>query len=93
MGKFAKYNKNGVPLLEEDSYSSWKQRMRTHIQSTDYTLWEIIKNGYVVPESVPIGEDESKAHQLNLKAINMLHGAFDEKVFEKIKDFESVKEI
>ena len=50
MGKFAKYNKNGVPLLEEDSYSSWKQRMRTHLQSGEFGLWSIVENGYDVLE-------------------------------------------
>ena len=62
MGKFAKYNKNGIPLLEEDSYSTWKRRMTTHIQSTNYALWTIIENGYVVPKNVPTGEDELKEH-------------------------------
>jgi hypothetical protein len=93
MGKFAKYNKNGMPLLDEDLYSSWKQRMTTHIQSIDYALWTIIENGYVVPKSAPTGQDELKAHQLNIKAIAMLHATVDEKVFDKIQDLKSTKEI
>ena len=93
MGKFAKSNKNGVPLLEENSYSSWKQRMRTHIQSTNYALWEIIKKGYVALEIAPTSEDEFKVFKLNLKAVRMLHEALDEKVFDKIGDLRSAKEI
>ena len=69
MGKFAKYNKSGVPLLEEDSYPAWKQRMKYYLQSTDYELWEIIRRGYVVPKTIPREEEAFKAFQLNLKAI------------------------
>ena len=93
MGKFAKYNKNGVPFLEEDSYSSWKQRMRTHIQSTNYALWEIIRKEYAAPEIAPASEDEFKEFQLNLKVVSMLRRALDAKVFDKIGDLRSTKEI
>ena len=48
MVKFAKYSKSGVPLLEEDSYPTWKQRMGTHLQSADFGLWYIIEEGYDV---------------------------------------------
>ena len=93
MVKFAKYNKSGVPLLEEDSYSTWKRRMTTYLKSTDYDLWEIISKGYVVPTNIPTDEAGAKAFQLNLKAIERLHGALDEKVFEMIDGLGTAKEI
>lgn len=93
MGKFPKHKKNGLPLLDEDSYSTWKQRMPTYIQSTDYSLWTMIEHGYDVPKSVPTGADELKECQQNIKAIGMLQATFDEKVFDKVKDLKTAKEI
>ena len=93
MGKFAKYNKSGVPLLEEDSYSSWKHSMTLYIQSIDYDLWTIIVRGYNIPESAPSSEDEKKKHQLNIKAMQLLQGALDVKVFDKMKDLKTTKGI
>lgn len=93
MVKFAKYNKSGVPLLEEDSYPTWKSRMKFYLQSTDYKLWDIISGGYVVPTNIPIDEAGLKPFQLNLKAIDMLHGALDEKAFDMIDGLGTTKEI
>ena len=93
MVKFAKYNKSGVPLLEENSYPAWKQRMRTHLQSTDFALWDIIEDGYDVPKATPDDEKEFKQFHLNLKAIEKLHGALDEKVFDMIDGLGIAKEI
>ena len=93
MAKFAKYNKSGVPLLEEDSYPTWKQRMKSYLQSTDYELWEIIRRGYVVPKTTPRNEEAFKEFQQNLKAIEKLHGALDEKAFDMIDGLETTKEI
>ena len=93
MVKFAKYNKSGVPLLEEDSYPAWKQRMKSYLQSTDYELWEIIRRGYVVPTTIPRNEEVVKAFKLNLKAIEKLHGVLDEKAFDMIDGLGTTKEI
>ena len=93
MGKFAKYNKSGVLLLEEDSYLARKQRMSLYIQSIDYDLWTIIEEGYDVPESAPSREDEKKKHQLNIKAMQLLQGALDDRVFDKMMDLKTAKDI
>ena len=93
MVKFAKFNKSGVPLLEEDSYPTWKSRMRTHLQSGELGLWSIIENNYNVPEETPDDEREFKKYQLNLRAIEKLYGALDEKMFGIIDGLGSAKEI
>ena len=63
MVKFAKYSKSGVPLLEEDSYPTWKSRMRTHLQGGEAGLWSIVEFGYDVPEKTPDDEGEYKKFQ------------------------------
>ena len=67
--------------------------MKSYLQSTDYELWEIITKGYVVPTTIPKEEEVVKAFQLNLKAIEKLHGALDEKTFDMIDGLGTAKEI
>ena len=55
--------------------------MRTHLQSGEIGLWSIIEHGYKVPEETPDDEREFKKFQLNLRAIEKLYGALDEKMF------------
>jgi hypothetical protein len=93
MVKFAKLNKSGVPLLEEDSYSTWKRRMTHYLKSTDHELWDIIDQGYVVPTSKPTDTAGLKAFQLNHTAIDKLCGALDEKTFGMVDGLETAKEI
>ena len=91
MVKFAKFNKSGVPLLEEDSYPTWKRRMTNYLKSTDHDLWDIICQGYVVPPDKPTDAAGAKAFQLNLTAIDKLCGALDEKAFEMIDGLGTAK--
>ena len=53
----------------------------------------MIRRGYVVPTTIPKEEEAIKAFQLNLKAIEKLHGALDEKAFDMIDGLGTTKEI
>ena len=67
--------------------------MKSYLQRTDYELWEIIRRGYVVPKTTPRNEEAFKEFQLNLQAIEKLHGAIDEKAFDIMDGLETAKEI
>jgi hypothetical protein len=66
--------------------------MTIYIQSIDYDLWTIIEKGYDVPESAPLSENEMKKHQLNIKAMQLLQGALDDRVFDKMMDLKTAKD-
>ncbi|GJU14791.1 ribonuclease H-like domain-containing protein [Tanacetum coccineum] len=35
-----------LPILQPGEYDLWKMRMEQYLQCIDYTIWEIIENGY-----------------------------------------------
>ncbi|VFQ87125.1 unnamed protein product, partial [Cuscuta campestris] len=84
------------PLFDGTNYTYWKERMRIYIQSTNFLLWRIIKNGEDVPmkkveeTNVPKTENEYDAQDIkkvenNAKAINIIYCAVNPDDYRKIK--------
>ncbi|KAG5006114.1 hypothetical protein JHK85_024656 [Glycine max] len=72
------------PRFDGKNFTEWKERMRTFIQSVDFKLWLVIKNGPKVPtklvdnEEVEKSEDEydeedMKNSELEAKARHILY--------------------
>ncbi|VFQ79754.1 unnamed protein product [Cuscuta campestris] len=92
------------PLFDGTNYSYWKERMRIFIQSNDYKLWLIVKNGCGVPMkkvgevNVPKTEEEftdedCKKMELNAKAINMIYCGVNADDYRKISRCETAKQM
>ncbi|VFQ67257.1 unnamed protein product [Cuscuta campestris] len=92
------------PLFDGTNYSFWKERMRIFIQSNDYKLWLIVKNGCGVPMkkvgevNVPKTEEEftdedCKKMELNAKAINMIYCGVNADDYRKISRCETAKQM
>ncbi|VFQ82817.1 unnamed protein product [Cuscuta campestris] len=92
------------PLFDGTNYSYWKERMRIFIQSNDYKLWLIVKNGCGVPMkkfgevNVPKTEEEftdedCKKMELNAKAINMIYCGVNADDYRKISQCETTKQM
>ena len=91
MGNFVKQRKTGTPLFDENNYAFWSTRMRAFIEAQGIELWQSIKNGYKVPQTVPTDADEMDKYNNNSKARNNLIGAINEYVFNKVMHFPSAK--
>ncbi|VFQ97275.1 unnamed protein product [Cuscuta campestris] len=92
------------PLFDGTNYTYWKERMRIYIQSTNFLLWRIIKNGKDVPmkkvgeTNVPKTEDEYDAQDIkkvenNAKAINIIYCAVNPDDYRKISCCSTTKEM
>ncbi|VFQ93680.1 unnamed protein product, partial [Cuscuta campestris] len=92
------------PLFDGTNYSYWKERMRIFIQSNDYKLWLIVKNGCGVPMkkvgevNVPKTKEEftdeyCKKMELNAKAINMIYCGVNVDDYRKISRCETAKQM
>ncbi|VFQ69761.1 unnamed protein product [Cuscuta campestris] len=91
-------------LFDGTNYTYWKERMRIYIQSTNFLLWRIIKNGKDVPmkkvgeTNVPKTEDEYDAQDIkkvenNAKAINIIYCAVNPDDYRKISCCSTAKEM
>ncbi|VFQ60914.1 unnamed protein product [Cuscuta campestris] len=92
------------PLFDGTNYTYWKERMRIFIQSNNFLLWRIIKNGEEVPmkkvgeTTVPKTEAEYDAQDIkkienNAKAINILYCAVNPDDYRKISCCSTAKEM
>ncbi|VFR00193.1 unnamed protein product [Cuscuta campestris] len=92
------------PLFDGTNYSYWKERIRIFIQSNDYKLWLIVKNGCGVPMkkvgevNVPKTEEEftdedCKKMELNAKEINMIYCGVNADDYRKISRCETAKQM
>ncbi|VFQ93882.1 unnamed protein product [Cuscuta campestris] len=92
------------PLFDGTNYSYWKERMRIFIQSNDYKLWLIVKNGCGVPMkkvgevNVPktkeeFTDEDCKKMELNAKAINMIYCGVNADDYRKISRCETAKQM
>ncbi|VFQ65936.1 unnamed protein product [Cuscuta campestris] len=92
------------PFFDGTNYSYWKERMRIFIQSNDYKLWLIVKNGCGVlmkkvgEVNVPKTEEEftdedCKKMELNAKAINMIYCGVNADDYRKISRCETAKQM
>ncbi|VFQ98497.1 unnamed protein product [Cuscuta campestris] len=92
------------PLFDGTNYSYLKERMRIFIQSNDYKLWLIVKNGCGVPMkkvddvNVPKTEEEFtnedwKKMEHNAKAINMIYCGVNADDYRKILRCETAKQV
>ncbi|VFQ79200.1 unnamed protein product [Cuscuta campestris] len=92
------------PLFDGTNYSYWKERMRIFIQSNDYKLWLIVKNGCGVSMkkvgevNIPKTEEEftdedCKKMELNAKAINMIYCGVNADDYRKISGCETEKQM
>ncbi|VFQ78019.1 unnamed protein product [Cuscuta campestris] len=92
------------PLFDGTNYTYWKERMRIYIQSTNFLLWRIIKNGEDVPmkkvgeTNVPKTENEYDAQDIkkvenNAKAINIIYCAVNPDDYRKISCCTTAKEM
>ena len=40
------HTKNGVPLLNENSYALWKGIMEVYLMARGYEVWDTVQNGF-----------------------------------------------
>jgi hypothetical protein len=85
--------KNGIPQFDGQKYVFWSIRMKAYIQAHGFQVWQSIVDGYIAP-TVPLTNEKAvKLGENNSKAINALLNGLSDKVFTKVADCKSAKEI
>nr|GEU45636.1 ribonuclease H-like domain-containing protein [Tanacetum cinerariifolium] len=93
-------------MLKPGEYEIWRIRIEQYIQMIDYALWEVIKNGTILPKTkimegvtteLPITSAEEKAQRrLKVKARStLMMGISNEHLlkFNSIKDVKKLLEV
>ena len=92
------------PYFDGTNYTYWKERMKIFIQSIDYKLWLVIKNGPTVPKKMVDGKEVEKSEEefsdedmrkieQNAKAKNIFNCAVNPDGFRKISRCQTAKQM
>ena len=60
---FIRSSAGRAPYFDGTFYSSWKQKMRVHLNSMSPAIWRIVQNGFVVVnQDLPTPEEDKLIH-------------------------------
>ena len=81
------------PLLNGKKKSFWKIRIKGYLMSLSMEVWNIVVDGYKIPNTLPNNESGKKKHYNNARAMNAIQGGLVETKIVKVMQLESTKEI
>ena len=95
MNQVEEYAKHGFPLFDGQNYVFWSTRMKLFLQSQGLEIWEIVKNGFTVPEDMKELTYQTERRKLvqNSKAMCAILGGLTGTAFVKVMHCKSAKEI
>jgi hypothetical protein len=69
----------------------WKNRTRNYLLSQGRTIWEIVQEVYVIPDTPDhVTQDELQRYENNYKALNLITTALGRNVYDRIAHLESI---
>lgn len=86
------FSSNKAPLFDVINYSFWRLGMQTYLNALGYEIWEVTKNGYIVPSMPIIDAMNKKTYESNLKATNFIMCGLVDSELVKVMNRESIKE-
>jgi hypothetical protein len=92
------------PYFDGTNCTEWKERTKIFIQSVDYKLWLVIKNGPKIPKKLINGQEELKSEdefndedmknmEQEAKAENILYCAINPDDLKRISSCQTAKEM
>jgi len=95
---------NVPPMFDGTSYITWKWKMQIFVESTNFAIWKIMRDGpcpitrvedervVVIPEE-EWSVDDCKKHELNTKAMFYMCCAMDDFALSQLTMCKSAKEM
>jgi hypothetical protein len=84
----------GKPLFfDGTSFDYWKRKMKMYLGSINESVWDVVKNKFVILDPTNLTDNDKINKQCNTIALNTIYNGIDSKVFEQIKDPEKASEV
>ena len=82
-------------IFEGSNYNYWKCKMKIHLQSIKYELWNIVEAAYTKPTTnySAWSDDQKKNANLDSKAMNALFCALNKEKFNRVSTATSANQI
>ena len=73
-----------VPIFDGEDHVFWNIRMKKYLMSIGLEVWELVEEGYNVPNFTPIEKGDMKKFWEHTKDLNTLQVGISKKVLAKV---------
>jgi hypothetical protein len=72
-------------VFNDEDFGYWKNRTRNYLLRHDHTIWEIIQETYVIPDTLDHAiQGELQRYENNYKTLNLITTVLDRKVYDSL---------
>jgi hypothetical protein len=76
------------------NFGYWKNRTRNYVLSQGHTIWEIIQEAYVIPNTLDhVTQDELQRYENNYKTLNLITIALGRNVYDRVAHLETAHDV
>jgi hypothetical protein len=81
-------------ISNSEDFDYWKNRTRNYLLSQGHTIWEIIQEAYMIPETLEnVTQGEMQRYENNYKALNLITTAIGRNVYYRVSHLETAPDI
>ena len=83
---------NRPPLFTEENYAYWSVRMKCHLMSLGWNVWDATKNEATIGDQYPTNRLELGKYEGNAKALNAILSGLKPSIFNQVMQCTSAKQ-
>jgi hypothetical protein len=77
-----------------EDFSYWKNETRNYLLSQGRTIWEIVQEAYVIPDTLDhVTQGELQRYENNYNALNLITTALGRKVYNRVSHLETAHDV
>jgi hypothetical protein len=81
-------------VFNGENFSYWKNRTLNYLLSQGYAIWEIIKETYVIPDTLDhVTHGELQRSENNYKSLNLITTALGRNVYDRVAHLETAHDV
>jgi hypothetical protein len=76
-------------VFNGEDFGYWKNRTRNYLLSQCHTIWEIVQEAYVIPDTLNhVTQDELQRYENNYNTLNLITTALGRNVYNSVTHLE-----
>jgi hypothetical protein len=81
-------------VFNDEDFDYWKNRTRNYLLSQSRAIWEIIQEGYVIPNTLDhASQGELQRYENNYNTLNLITTALGRKVYDTVSHLEMAHDV
>jgi hypothetical protein len=81
-------------VFNGDDFGYWKNRTRNYLLSQGHTIWEIVQEAYVIPDTLDhTTQGELQMYKNNYKALNLITAVLGRNMYNRVAHLKTVHDV